>query len=1241
MENYRSIYDSAVLKYGPEKEETERTAANTKPALKLDDLESPDYINDIKDYMIDRKGKHFSKKNPEEIVDAFMNHMRFFNTNEAFTLAEAMYINKADPQQLARAGKAFEIYDKVGNVFVNDGLAGAVGGVKDYIFAIASSPSTYVGLGAGKLASLLAGKGLAASARKQALNAYKSGLARQYTGTEGAKKLTFDIATKMPVAEGTKELAEKAFQRELKRQVRNRRLTNAMTAGGVDAGVAVGQDMVLQDLQIEAGSREAYDPLQTGLAAGASMLGTTLGLSSLPRTKARSDRDTLTRQLKDARRQQVKIDAEKMKPFAKKLEDNIDKMFRKKEGGEYFRAMAARGEIKFRELGSDLVGVKNVGDNPTIDLDDVTGDVIIRGTQSKAPVDFYFKGNLVSNIIGNRTDGTFILDAADEAGIKLPFNYTNGSKIALLLKHLPDANAKKIRETIFNRTGLHLGDITDNLALNISSTVSRSIQNAAETLVSVQGKKLKSDAALIQGAIKEQIADRQAFPREFDEVIEQTITKADELDPFDLTQKILYGQNLWKRMIVSAPQTTAVNIYGFGQYATGQALAELFATGMYGVAGLLKGANLTEAGRRDLEIAKLTFSLQGQKLKNLADPYTTYDSYMEFLKFDPKLRRQLFDTFSGGVERTFERFKVEEAGPLLRGFESVAEAAANVSGVRLQDTVTKSQMFMSSIDKELRIRKQKTFMDVIKSGDLSDLDDETIGSALEETMKSVFSADYTKALKKRAPEDTAFLDFPTSVGRYFAKGVETISNLPGMGFILPFGRFMNSVVAYSYNWGPTSIIPVMAAIERGAKRASVGKLTGEKAAESQRELFETMARATTSITALGLAINFQRENEKKGLAWNEIELGGGDIVDITNVFPVSLLMAMARYINVTGLSNPITGTEYIPPQKGADRSDLRNDLLKQMAIGQTATDLSFGNDLTRIISEVERAFDQGDNGALTAFQYIFNGSAAHLGNIGAGYTRPLDPVNRLVGYALGTDTIYDKRIANSGLSNLSLNGLKYVDNIIEGVNRYILPESLGGDKDFILGGLAARKASREGDLYDPNPIMTLMGGKFKQPRTFAEMAFAMINKPDWKTSMYTGIPEHDNFVNSMIAPQIEQAAELLMMNENFTKGSLRRRQRMIKNMMQSVRAEIRDQVTEVPSSKSAINYKRLKLDRGKTQTDIDYARDVLGIDKKLRDMSEPELDDIIDFLGDEDGSRKAFDEYQPYTDDDLVNPSPL
>ena len=1257
MENYRSIYDSAIEKYGPQKEESERTAVNKQPALMLDDLEKPEYINAITDYMIDRKGKHMAKKKAEDVVDAFMNHMRFFNTNEAFTLAEALYINKADPQQLERAGKAFDIYDQVGNVFVNDGLAGAVGGVKDYIFSIASSPSTYAGLGAGKLVSLLGGKALAASARKQALNAYKSGLARKYTGTEGAKKVTFDIATKAPMAEGTKELAEKAFQRELKRQLRSRRLANAAAAGGMDASVAVGQDMMLQETEMQAGSREEYDLLQTGLVAVASLTGTTLGVSSLPKTKAKSSKEGLTRLVKDVRREQVKLDAEKMKPFAKKLEDNIDKMFRKKEGGEYFRAMAAKGEVKFRDL--QTTKIVEVGDNPTIDLDDVTGDVIIRGEKSKTPADFYFKGNLVSNIIGNRTDGTFILDAAEEAGIKLPFNYTNGSKIALLLKHLPDANAKKIRETIFNRTGLHLGDVADNLALNIASTVSRSIQNAAETLVSVQGKKLKSDAALIQGAIKEQVAERQAFSREFEEVIEQTITKADELDPFDLSQKILYGQNLWKRMIVSAPQTTAVNIYGFGQYATGQAVAELFATGMYGIAGLLKGGRLTEAGKRDLEIAKLTFHLQGQKLRNLVDPHSTYDSYMEFLKFDPKLRRQLFDTFSGGVERTFERFKVEKAGPLLRSFESVAEAAANLSGVRLQDTMTKSQMFMASIDKELRINKQKTFMDVIKSGDLSDLDDTIVGSALEETMKSVFSADYTKALKKRAPEDVAFLDFPKTIGRFFAQRVEQISNTPGLGFILPFGRFMNSVVAYSYNWGPTSIIPVMAAIERGGRRAlsavkeaDASKLKG---AETQRELFETMARATTGITAIGLAINYQRSNMEKGLAWNEVELGGGDIIDITNVFPLSLLMAMGRYFNVTGLSNPITGTTYVQPQRGSQIGDLSEDLLKQMAIGQTATDLSFGNDLTKIMSEIERAFINNDNGALTYYNYLLNGAAAQLGTIGAGYTRPLDPVNRLVGAALGTDTIYDKRLANGAFnltgdkpflnSKFSQNGFRYVDNIIEAIIQNI-PERFGGQEDYMLGGTKPlAKSSREGDLYDPSPAMTMAGIKTKQPRSSAEILFALINKPDWKTSLYTGIGEHDNFVNSMLGPIIEQEADILLKSpafynektKKFVTGNLRQKQKIVRNMLQNVRANIRDRISSMPTEESALNYEKVKLDRGVSQTDIEYARDTLGVKNKLRDMTPQEVDEIKNFLRRE-GDLFGTD-YVPYTDKDLVNPS--
>ena len=53
----------------------------------------------------------------------------------------------ADDDAKARAGKAYQVYDKLGNVFVNDGLYGAVSGVGDYLGAVASSP---VSLDAGR-----------------------------------------------------------------------------------------------------------------------------------------------------------------------------------------------------------------------------------------------------------------------------------------------------------------------------------------------------------------------------------------------------------------------------------------------------------------------------------------------------------------------------------------------------------------------------------------------------------------------------------------------------------------------------------------------------------------------------------------------------------------------------------------------------------------------------------------------------------------------------------------------------------------------------------------------------------------------------------------------------------------------------------------------------------------------------------------------------------------------------------
>ena len=138
-----------------------------------------------------------------------------------------------------------------------------------------------------------------------------------------------------------------------------------------------------------------------------------------------------------------------------------------------------------------------------------------------------------------------------------------------------------------------------------------------------------------------------------------------------------------------------------------------------------------------------------------------------------------------------ERFDIKETNKVFKTIESLANAAGNISGVKLQDTLTKSQMFINGIDKQLRLQKGLNFKEVLQKGDLTDMTEDVVNDALDETMQSVFSFDYTRGAS-------------TQFFRDMAQTVEGVSNTPGLGFLLPFGRFMNNVVAFTYNWNPVT-----------------------------------------------------------------------------------------------------------------------------------------------------------------------------------------------------------------------------------------------------------------------------------------------------------------------------------------------------------------------------------------------------------------------------------------------------
>ena len=223
-------------------------------SLKVDDIvNTTKYVDKIRDYMVDRKGKQFLSMDKEELVDKFVTHMRYFNTNEAFTLDEMRYVSMADQDTKSRAGEAYKVYDMLGNVFVNDGFGGAVGGVADYLGAIASSPSTYLGVGVGKLLTLGAGKLGAKAVTEAAKNAGLRAV------KEGAKKgMTLSAV---------REIKNKAKDDVIKKAIRGRSLRNVTVSGAIDGGVAGGQDYFLQaGILGETGAIDEYSVMQTGLS---------------------------------------------------------------------------------------------------------------------------------------------------------------------------------------------------------------------------------------------------------------------------------------------------------------------------------------------------------------------------------------------------------------------------------------------------------------------------------------------------------------------------------------------------------------------------------------------------------------------------------------------------------------------------------------------------------------------------------------------------------------------------------------------------------------------------------------------------------------------------------------------------------------------------------------------------------------------------------------------------------------
>ena len=1055
--------------------------------LKKDDLKKYEYLTPIRSYMVDRKGVDYKDKKDDELIEDFIQHMRYFNANAVSTTGELRFINKADDRTKRRAGKAYEIYEQLGNVFQNDGAMGAVDGVKDYIFAAAKDPTNYVGLITGGIGRLIAGsytvagKKIVLDAVKRAgLQAARDGKSAQQI-KRAAEKAGREAARRAAKAGLSKNQSKKAAEKvtqEVTKEGRRNVAMDAMRAKqqerfdkasgialkttiGADAGFAMLQDAMAQTTLMEAGAQEQYSKTQTAFS---SLLGGVAGAAQLGFGKFRGvsglgqSEDTLGDVAESVLESNTPILSKKAgKEATKQILKDVEDWNKKVERGY---------KLETANMPSDLLYN------------------IMLGADGK--------GGLAKLM--------------HDRGMKIHSNKMTSDVVTNVVRFLPEEDLEKINKAMGKYTELTLGEVADTKLINLRDLIAKDLSEAGKSLaVMSQVKRIVNSGIVAAGDKTKKTLE--------DDIAEAT----KEVDQMNKSQPLKYGQSVWKRLLVSSPATTMINVAGFAQYYVGQTMADLFNSGMLSFKALAQSAYDMNAARQTMRQARAYTQVQAQKFRNLLDPYTTHDAYMRFLSEanNQATRQKLFETMSGGVEVNAERYGINPNNKLYRNIEAGASAAANISGVRIQDSFTKSQMFMTEMDKYMRVNKNTTLKEAILNGEEPDL--EVIQGALDSTLKSVFSKDYTTT---EQPE----------LLRTAAKMAETFSNTPGFGTLLPFGRFFNNVIATAYQWSP------LAAPEQFYKFSR--NLFRQEPNLTDKDAF---ARMVVGTTALRLSMDFDNERREQGLGVYEVDVGGGTIIDAKNTYPFSLWLAAGRVLNTMRNGEQVS-------------ADLQREIGTQLAVGQLARDTQFANDINNML-------DVLTNVDIDKRAAAIDGMYKVTGNFAAGFTRPLDVVNKAVGFMTGTDTAKDVRQAE-GINTFSLTATKYIDNILE---TFVDAVDSITDKDLELGddALTGEKlsvATREGEIYDVNPFARMFGLTIKPGRTATEKVYSMADMATWKASERTNIPAYDKIFNAALAPMLETYTQQLLDDPRFQKASLKQKRGMLKKRMSDVKARVRESI---------------------------------------------------------------------------------
>ena len=1005
-----------------------------------DMVENDTMFSIINRYMTDRYGIQAIEGNSrEKIVDDFLDNRRGVSAgNSVRGLSEMDYLNDIidDQDKTANAAAAAALFENMANLYGGETTLGEkVRGTGDYVRTALLDP---INLAGGLIGKFIGGGAVrlgTQSAKKIALKEMS-----KKAGTGASSKTVNEVGKKafIKAVDGagkatTQQVAEYSAQllssRGIKRLAQKGALTEIATTTGIDAAVNVGMEYLYQDGLIELGVREDFDKFAMGIAAvGATAIGAVQGTKIMLRGSS------------NVAAPSVSVDVPEAKDVMKELSESIQ---------EYVKSQVPKGSTWKNKIKGG-VELKDLDTDFFVDLllghVDDEGNVVLKGlaqiAQERGLV--FAKrgdGDLYSNWMAD------VIKQSDPADIKT------------FIKAFEKSTGNKLKQA----KSLTIDEFADTFALKMNGAAR--VLNAASQGAKLNGLSAKDleiaemiDMALDLGFIK----------------------KTDESKVAGLSEKlpdfIRNNQNRMIRMLVSNPSTSALNMIGWGANAgIGMVSDVALMTVHAGRGTLAKAIGMEKAGEKSYKIARSLFESNAFRVRLLFDPDMTHAAFESALTRNSEALQTLSNTLPGGIDNVTKLVTDGKFTPdqklIGQKLDDGVDLIQTLTFVKAQDSFTKSQEFIFQMDKQLRLVTGKGWTEFYSWEDAYKFMStkeyaQMEAKAVNRTMEAIFSKSYKGS---------------GLVGEVAAV-IEDARNIPGVGLLIPFGRFFNNTVDFGLQATGLSI---------------AGKAVGKYSDKSYGELF---TKAAVSWGMASSMVQNESENRKAGLGLFQESIGG-EVVTRQYDYPVSFFKAWARI-----------GSYYM------DGEEPPAELLQQIA-----------RDFT--LEGVLRNLDTTQQDVTAIFFHMFQGDMKEMwrafGKSGGGIvsqqvsavTRFVEPVNTLAGIARGEQARPIDRYQGNKFYNDSV---RYIDNIIPLFTGEPVGETLksaaAGEADITSTKSLGVRSIR---LTDTQRVMNMMG--YEQFDINAARAIR------------TKAPEAANEYNGILFDIIEAKASALMDSKAFRK----------------------------------------------------------------------------------------------------------